>query len=99
MTQPTLFDPCQNKHGGNAESEASYQRAGKTAKVRREQILDLIERRGTYGATAKEAAICLAVPLNALSGRFTELKTSGAIVTTDQRRDGSRVCVHRRWAE
>ncbi len=99
MTQPTLFDPCENKHGGNAESEAAFERATKTAQVRREQILRLLDDRGTYGATAKEAAQCLGVELHALSGRFTELKASYQIVVTNQRRDGSRVCVHRRWAE
>jgi len=79
-----LFDICERKHGGNAESIEANARADK-----RQGQRDVIATLTNARLTSKEIAIKLGKPLNCISGRCSELKMAGVIVPTGVRRDGS----------
>lgn len=84
----TLFDICERKHGKNEMSVAANAKAEPTKQVRQTQILGLMQR--CVDLTAKEAAYSFSVPLNTLSGRFSELKKLGRIeAAIGVKRDGS----------
>lgn len=79
-----LFDICFNRHCGNAESiEAN----GKVDK--RQGQRDVIATLTNATLTSKEIAAKLGKPLNAISGRCSELKMAGVIVPTGVRREGA----------
>lgn len=98
--QPSLFDwpskaaraagrdVCASRHRGNAESEAAFQRLAPKLSAAQNEVFCVIELEGPRGLTCKEAAEKLAVGMNAISGRFTELKKAGRIKPTGERRDG-----------
>lgn len=100
--QPSLFDwPAKaaraagrditaNRHGGNAESRKAFERIAETLSDARAEVLCVIGRAGSQGMTCKEAAAELGVGMNAISGRFTELKKWGYIAPTGEVRDGSK---------
>jgi predicted transcriptional regulator len=58
----------------------------------RELVLFYIDSAGNHGLTCKELASTLGVGMNAISGRWTELKSAGLIEQTG-RRDGCGVYV------
>ena len=93
LFQARSGDICANRHGGNAESREAYNKAkhGRTKNCLR--ILRAIEAAGEHGLTAKEYSATSGRPLNAISGRFTDLKKDKLIIKTGERRDGSAVCV------
>jgi len=70
-----LFDLTSNRHGGNAESAAAYERAAESGAVTRdrERVLAAVKLAGNVGTTCKELAGAWGVDMNAVSGRFTEL--------------------------
>lgn len=74
-----LIDICENRHGGNTESKAAFDRIRESHAVMKERAFDFIRSRGDAGATAQEFADSLGVPINKISGRFTELKADGRI--------------------
>lgn len=76
-------DPCRRKHGGDVESNAAFESRDRVRQ--REQVLHLIAAR-PEGATVDELAALLDVDSNAISGRFTELKTSGEIAWAGEKR-------------
>jgi len=86
-------DICANRHGGNTESREAFNKAqhGRTKNCLR--ILEAIKEAGEHGLTAKEYSATSGRPLNAISGRFTDLKKDKLIIKTGERRDGSAVCV------
>ena len=85
MTIQTTFDDiCANRHGGNTCSVDANKRVNKAAD--REAILRLISAEKN-GLTLKEACLVMMKTPNQISGRFSELKRDGLIVT-EGRRDG-----------
>jgi len=77
-TEMNFSDICGIRHGGNRESEAANQRAGKTKT--RDQLRVLEACNCQNGATCRELAALWNCGMNAISGRFSELKAKGAIV-------------------
>ena len=83
-------DPTKNKHGGNAQSNAAFEKIEETLTHRQNAVLGII--RDCVNATSKDVAYWLCSPLNAISGRITELKAMGKIKQIG-RRDGCAVYV------
>ena len=87
--QTTLFhirkrepDLCRRKHGGAETSVAADKRVEKAKD--RELIYGYIKAAGAYGRTLDEISVLLDRPCNTISGRFTELRKAGRILTSDQ---------------
>ena len=82
MTQMTIDDICSNRHQGNKNSRLANP---SSRSKRRSQlaVLEVIQRTG--GATLKEIAAELGTLPNCISGRITELKRSGSIITRGRR--------------
>jgi hypothetical protein len=101
MTQATLPlndnpDTCARRHRGNAASRAANpSRESKTAICW--QILRWLQGRGAHGGTAQEFADATGRKINAISGRFSDLKTMEKIEPKypEQRRNGGQVQVIR----
>jgi len=93
MTQESLFsqqsvtrepDICINRH---RRSDTSMLADKRVAKARdRSQIFGYIKAAGMYGHTLDEMSVILERPCNCISGRFSELKKSGEIIPTEERR-------------
>lgn len=88
-----MEDVCANRHKGNQESRDAN--PCQEAKNRgQEEIFSLIESADFYrsgGLTSKEIGKMLNKPLNAISGRISELKAMRLIEPTGERRDGAAV--------
>lgn len=95
---PVDPDICASRHGGNEQSQAAYERIEDGLPAARQACLDLIRSRGRLGATAKEVAERLGKPLNAISGRLSELKAAGLVVDSQMRLDGCAVLVAAEFA-
>lgn len=67
------YDPCRNRHGGNATSTAAHERGKKSYGAVSARILELIRAAGARGLTCDEAAEKMGVTPNQISGRFTTL--------------------------
>lgn len=87
-----MRDICSNRHRGNAASVAAFTQAQLKFGTQREEIYALLRSR-RMGLTSKEIAPHFGWPLNAMSGRLTELKRDGKIRGTKQRRNGAEVLV------
>ncbi len=87
-----LFDICERKHGGNAESVAAFAQIADTLPEQRRRVYELILSKGEYGATAQECADAFGVGINCVSGRLSELKRDGLIARVGTRNGGG-VCV------
>ena len=92
---PDLFDEwqdvCQNKHQGNEQSTQAFQTKVKpTLKQRQIEVLQAINNAGNQGLTCKELAKAWEIGMNAISGRFSELKRLGEIEPAGSSRDGSK---------
>lgn len=72
-------DICAGRHGGNEQSAQANERGASGRAQQRALVLAEIERAGRAGLTCKELAARWDVGMNAISGRFTELKASGEI--------------------
>jgi hypothetical protein len=83
-----LFDVCAGKHGGNEQSVDAFESVKGGMRVAHIAILKFLELRGDHGATAQEYADRLGVPINKVSGRFSELKLMGRIEKTGVRNRG-----------
>lgn len=86
-----MNDICEGKHGGAFTSQQAFERAKPTLAQSRQDVLLAVEMSLDHGITAKEYADKSGKPLNAVSGRFTELARDGWIFRTDERRDGAAV--------
>lgn len=92
---PDLFDEwqdvCQNKHQGNEQSTQAFQTKVKpTLRQRQIEVLQAINNAGNQGLTCKELAKAWQIGMNAISGRFSELKRLGEIEPAGSSRQGSR---------
>jgi len=86
-----MKDITQNRHGGNANSAAAFETIADTLTNRQNDVLSALLRHPA-GMTSKEVAEWLESPLNAISGRISELKAMGRIRESG-RRDGCAVLV------
>lgn len=85
--QPNIFDVCFSRHKGSPESVDANKRVDKTKG--QQEVLTLLSR-GAW-LTSKEIAALLNKPLNAVSGRLSELRAMGKIEKTGERRCGAAV--------
>jgi DNA-binding transcriptional regulator YhcF (GntR family) len=92
MTGLPLWDVCANRHKGNAESKAANAKVSESKTRMQRLVLFNVEKAGDHGLTCKELAGTLNVGMNAISGRWTELKAAGLIEQIG-RRDGCGVYV------
>lgn len=74
-----MKDICKSRHKGNTESEAAFDKAKDTIPHQRQKVFEAIRLRSKKGLTCKELADLWAVGMNAISGRFSELKRDGLI--------------------
>ena len=74
-----LFDICQNRHGGNAESAAAFARVARSHSAKCEAVYSAICEAGPDGLTCKELAARWGVGMNEISGRWTDLKAAERI--------------------
>jgi predicted transcriptional regulator len=86
-----MNDVCERKHGGVFTSRQAFERAKPNLTQARQDVLLAVEMSLDSGITAKEYAEKSGKPLNAVSGRFTELARDGWIERSDERRDGAAV--------
>jgi hypothetical protein len=86
-----MKDITKNKNGGNANSAAAYEAIAETLTNRQNDVLSALLRHPA-GLTSKEIAEWLESPLNAISGRISELKAMGKVKEAG-RRDGCAVLV------
>jgi len=84
-----MKDTTYNRHRGNAESNSAFATIQDTLSLRQNDVLEAFSLIG-YPATSKEITNWLQSPLNAISGRITELKAKGLIKQIG-RRDGCAV--------
>lgn len=68
-------DLCSGKHGGNAESAAAFAKLEPHIRDIHATILRLASDAGSGGVTVKEVAEALGRPINAISGRLSELRS------------------------
>jgi predicted HTH transcriptional regulator len=80
-----MKDITSNKHGGNAQSKTAFDMVKQKLTLRQKIVLSWIALE--QQATSKRVAELMRVPLNTISGRFTELKAAGKIQQVG-RRDG-----------
>lgn len=69
---------------------AAWQQVQSNLTDRQKEVFEVIKSR-PGGVTSKEVARALDVPLNTISGRFSELKADGIIFDTQERRERSAV--------
>lgn len=89
-------DICQNRHGGNEQSEEAFEAIRKGLPRRRALCLVLIHKASPEGLTVHELANHLGTTPNAVSGRLTELKKDGRItkIGTRPTPTGSKAAVY-----
>lgn len=90
---PSLRDPSQRKHGGDAASQDAFEQAKVVREGHHREIIEQLRGRGEVGMTAKEYAAMMGIQLNCCSGRFSELNHLGLIVKSSLRRQGAAVWV------
>lgn len=101
-SQPSLFDVCARKHGGNQNSRAANLRIHPHKESDREAIRIQVAAMGFAGLTLKEIRIIhpTAQPErwkypNEISGRITALKALGQIFDSGRERGNCTVWVAR----
>lgn len=83
-------DPCANKHRGNAESRAAWQKVLTDLCRAQRIVFEVFLRAHPTPMTPKEVAAALGKRLHEISGRCTEGKELGILRATGIVRDGSR---------
>lgn len=86
----TMTDVCENRHGGAAASVDAFAKVRETLTYNQGRVLRAIEDEKADGLSCKELSMLWGVGMNAISGRFTELKKAGRIEACG-RRAGSTV--------
>jgi hypothetical protein len=86
-----IGDITERKHRGNPASVDAYKRGDKSRD--RRKVLELIKSAGWLGMTSKEIAEAMDKPLNAVSGRCSELKAAALVIPTNRRRDKATVLI------
>ncbi len=86
------MDITTNKHGGNPQSVAAYEKAKRGAAQAQQDIVDLLKQH-TDGLTCKEMSTLLNREMHKISGRVTELKEQGQVIATETIRQGGAVVV------
>jgi hypothetical protein len=81
-------DITKNKHKGNKESVAAFEKIENTLPKQRMRVLFLFL---CLQCTSKGVAETLNVGLNTISGRLSELKAAGYLKPTGERIDGAAV--------
>lgn len=94
MTQPSLLDsPYIDITAGKSHSPATSREANQKVAPRKQQdrdrILGYVRWNGT--ATLKDVVSILRMPVQTASARLSELKATGDLVLTGERRDGCSV--------
>ncbi len=85
MLQTDLFDVCERKHGGNAQSAAANRKNLQHRAAQRKAVFEAIKGASgnsadlVPGLTCRELAESWGVGMNCISGRFSELKAAGLI--------------------
>ena len=85
-----IDDVTQSRHQGNAQSIDANKRAEFGKGYWRARVIAFATNRGD-GFTLKDLCNSFGRPLNALSGRISELKRDRVLVDTGRRRDGCAV--------
>jgi uncharacterized membrane protein len=85
MSEFPLFDVCLNRHKSNPNSIAANLRTNKSEHI--EKILNFIRSRGGK-SYLKEIERGTGLLRNTISGRLADLKCSGVIVETGERKEG-----------
>lgn len=84
-------DICQDRHQGNEQSTQAFQTKVKPALRQRQiEVLQAINNAGNKGLTCKELSRTWQIGMNAISGRFSELKRLGEIEPAGGSRHGSK---------
>jgi predicted transcriptional regulator len=84
-----MNDICRSRHRDNKESRDANP-AGVVKKQVQKVVLSLLQIK-SHGMTSKEIADVLDRPLNAISGRISELKALGLVEPTGERKEGCAV--------
>jgi hypothetical protein len=85
-----MNDITENKHGGNANSQAAFGAIKDELKPRQREVYNFVTLCQGYGTTIHNICNWLKLTPNVISGRLTELKKLGKIKVTG-RRDGCAV--------
>lgn len=98
--QPDLFtSPPPVAHWRRTDPATSREAAQRVDSVLLQTIVtDWLERQGEHGGTSLECAAATGLDRVTVSPRFAPLDRAGIIVRTKERRDGSIVWKHRRFA-
>ena len=90
--QTFIFDVCKNRHKMSETSVEANLRAENTKTHWQAEVLKFAELYGKDGFTLKDVCRALDKPLNALSGRLSEVKALGLIEPIEgERREGCQV--------
>lgn len=82
-----MEDITENRHKGNPESVAAFELIHHKLPRQRRMVLDAVQRCPKRGLTCRELKLRWGVDMNAISGRFTELKKR-KLIFTQGTRDG-----------
>lgn len=86
MKQESLFDVCENYHGGNANSVDAFKKASGSASALRAEIFRYLVQQGSKGATCDEIEVALGIAHQTCSARCADLKREGAVYEYGKRK-------------
>ena len=81
-------DPCAGRHRDNPESTAAFRRLAPIRRKQAQRVLDAVLAAGADGLTCRELAERWGKGMNAISGRFSELKACEPPLIRRVYRDG-----------
>lgn len=79
------YDVCAKRHRGNPESVDANRKSSHNRRAMQIAVYNKIKDAGIQGLTCREAAESFGKGMNALSGRFSELKADGLICKVGRR--------------
>lgn len=85
----TPTDICERKHRSNPASVDAFKKGNKT--LDEQKVLWIIKDAGWVGTHSKAIARKMGKPLNAISGRISDLKAKSLIYPTGERKEGCEV--------
>ncbi len=101
-TEPPLFelfdryaadDVCSHKHGGSETSEAAHEVIRPVRRLQHQAILDNLAAAGRHGRTCAELSERLMMAYTSVSARLSELKRSGDVVESGEKRPTPSGCL------